>query len=274
MTQGQGKVRGSDRISLRMGITVSGTDAMGTVFVIDGKTILVSRHGAKILLPRKLAPHQEITILCHDTGKEADARVIGDIGQEEGGVYYGVAFIDPEAKVWGIEFPPMADGVEAVGRVILECGGCHTRELVYLDESELEVLENNKSLALHCKRCTDLSVFKLVSVEQGAPVPPPSVQIPPKPQDLRRERRREVRVITCVRSVDFGDDVVRSRNASRGGVCFESLRHYSKGTRVEVAIPYTPGGGNIFLVGHIVRIQHVPGGEVTLYGVQYAPRHI
>jgi len=266
------KVRASERISLRMGITVSGTDAMGTVFVVDGKTILVSRRGAKILLPRKLVPHQEIAVLCHDTGKEADARVIGDIGGEEDVVYYGIAFLDPEAKVWGIEFPPMAEGAEAVGRVVLECGGCHTRELVYLDESELEVLENNKSLALHCKRCTDLSVFKLATSDQGAPVPPPSAQIPPKPQDLRRERRREVRVVTCVRTIDFGDDVVRSCNASRGGVCFESLRHYSKGTRVEVAIPYTPGGGNIFLEGKIVRIQHVPGGEVTLYGVQYT-RH-
>ncbi|HEV2349387.1 MAG TPA: PilZ domain-containing protein [Terriglobia bacterium] len=265
------KVRGSDRISLRMGVTVSGADAMGTVFVADGKTILLSRHGAKILLPRKLAPHQEITILCHDTGKEADARVIGNIGQEEDGVYYGIAFIDPEAKIWGIEFPPIADGAEAVGRVILECGGCHTRELVYLDESELEVLENNKSLALHCKRCTDLSVFKMAAVEPGATAPP-AAQISTKPEDLRRERRREVRVITCVRSVDFGDDVVRSRNASRGGVCFESLRHYSKGIKVEVAIPYTSGGGNIFLEGHIVRIQHVPGGEMTLYGVQYSPR--
>lgn len=269
----QDKARGSDRISLRMGITVSGTDAMGAVFVMDGKTILLSRHGAKILLSRKLAPHQEITILCHDTGKEADARVIGNIGEEEAGIYYGIAFINPEARVWGIEFPPVAEGAEAVGRVILECGACHTRELVYLDESELEVLENNKSLALHCKRCTDLSVFKLAAVEAGAPVPPPSAQIPPKPQDLRRERRREVRVITCVRSVDFGDDVVRSRNASRGGVCFESLRHYSKGVKVEVAIPYTPGGGNIFLLGHIVRIQSVPGGEVTLYGVQYISRN-
>jgi PilZ domain len=265
--------RGSERISLRMGITVSGTDAMGTVFVVDGKTILIGRRGAKILLPRKLVPHQEISILCHDTGKEADARVIGNIGEEEGSVYYGVAFIDPEAKVWGIEFPPVAEGAEAVGRVVLECGGCHTRELVYLDESELEVLENNKSLALHCKRCTDLSVFKLAVGEAGVPVPPPAPKIPPKPQDLRRERRREVRVVTCVRSVDFGEDVVRSRNASRGGVCFESLRHYSKGTKVEIAIPYTPGGGNIFLIGHIVRIQHIPGGEVTLYGVQYAQRH-
>lgn len=268
----QEKVRASDRISLRMGITVSGTDAVGTAFVADGKTILVSRRGAKILLPRKLAPHQEITILCHDTGKEAVARVIGNIGQEEGGVYYGIAFIDPEAKVWGIEFPPIAEGAKAVGRVVLECGACHTRELVYLDESELEVLENNRSLALHCKRCTELSVFKLAAVEPGAQLPPPSAEIPAKPQELRRERRREVRVVTCVRTVDFGDDVVRSRNASRGGVCFESLRHYSKGTRIEVAIPYTPGGGNIFLVGHIVRIQHVPEGELTLYGVQYAPK--
>jgi PilZ domain len=269
---GKEVVRGSDRISLRMGLVVSGTDAMGTVFVVEGKTILLSRHGAKIMLPRKLAPHQEINIHCVDTGKEADGRVVGQIGQEEGGYYYGVAFINPEAKVWGIEFPPLDEGAQAVGRVILECGGCHVRELTYLDESELEVLENNKSLALYCKRCTDFSVFKRAAVDPSAIEAMPTVAAPAQIQDLRRERRRDVRVITCVRSVDFGDDIVRSRNASRGGLCFESARHYSKDIKVEVAIPYTPGGGNIFMTGRIVRIQHVPGGEVTLYGVSYFKR--
>ncbi len=268
----QDKPRASDRISLRMGIVVSGTDALGSVFVAEGKTILVSRHGAKILLPRKLAPHQEISILCVDTGKKADARVVGQIGKEEGGYHYGVAFISPEAKIWGIEFPPLDEGTEAVGRVILECGGCHMRELTYLDESELEVLENNNSLALYCKRCTDFSVFKKSTVEAGAAEAAPRVAPPAQVQDLRRERRRDVRVVTCVRSVDFGDDIVRSWNASRGGLCFESLRPYSKNTKVEVAIPYSPGGGNIFMVGHIVRIQRIPGAEVTAYGVAYVKR--
>jgi hypothetical protein len=269
---GDDKLRGSDRISLRMGVVVSGTDALGKVFVVNGKTILLSRHGAKILLPRILAPHQEINIHCVDTGKEADARVVGQIGQEEGAYFYGVAFIDPEAKVWGIEFPPLAEGAEAVGRVILECGGCHVRELTYLDESELEVLENNNSLALYCKRCTDFSVFKRATGTPGAGEAMPTVAAPAQTQDLRRERRRDVRVVTCVRSVDFGEDIVRSRNASRGGLCFESARHYSRDTKVEVAIPYTPGAGNIFMVGRIVRIQHVPGAEITLYGVAYVKR--
>lgn len=269
---GQEKVRGSDRVSLRMGLIVSGADAMGNVFVAEGKTILLSRHGAKILLQRKLAPHQEINIHCVDTGKEGDARVVGQIGQEEGGYYYGVAFINPETKIWGFEFPPLDESAEAVGRVILECGGCHVRELTYLDESELEVLENNQSLALYCKRCTDFSVFKRAAIEAGAAQTLPPVAAPAQTQDLRRERRRDVRVVTCVRSIDFGDDIVRSRNASRGGLCFESARHYSKGTKVEVAIPYTQGGGNIFMIGHIVRIQHVPEGKMSLYGVAYVKR--
>lgn len=266
------KGRGSDRITIRMGIIVSGNDAMGSVFVAEGKTVLLSRRGAKILLPRKLAPHQEINIHCVDTGKEGDARVVGQIGHEEGGYYYGIAFIEPESRIWGIEFPPVNDGAEAVGRVILECGGCHVRELTYLDESELEVLENNNSLALYCKRCTDFSVFKRATVEPGAAQTLPPIAAPAQTQDLRRDRRRDVRVVTCVRSVDFGDDIVRSRNASRGGLCFESTRHYSKGVKIEAAIPYTQGGGNIFMTGHIVRVQHIPGGELTAYGVAYVKR--
>lgn len=269
------KARRSDRISLELPITVAGTDALGSVFVMEGKTILVSRQGAKILLARKLAPHQEISIRCILTRREADARVVGQIGKNEESYYYGVAFLNPEVNIWKIEFPPLGEGDDAVGRVVLECGGCHIRELTYLDESELEVLEENQSLARHCKRCTDYTVWKKSSVEGGvveAPTHPLPVPAPARTADLRRERRRDVRVPVCVRREGADEEIVRSRNASRGGLCFESTRQYSKGARIEVAIPYTPGGGNIFLAGNVVRVQNDPGSGLTLYGVSYIRR--
>ena len=103
---------------------------------------------------------------------------------------------------------------------------------------------------------------------------PPSIPAPApaRTADLRRDRRRDVRVPVCVRSAAGGEDIVRSRNASRGGLCFESTREYLKGAKIEVAIPYTQGGGNIFLFGNIVRVQKDQGGQLTLYGVSYVRR--
>ena len=65
--------RSSDRVSLELTIEILATDAAGREFFDEGRTILVSRHGAKILFGRKLVPHQEITIRCIDSGQEAVA---------------------------------------------------------------------------------------------------------------------------------------------------------------------------------------------------------
>jgi rRNA maturation protein Nop10 len=261
----------SDRISVEMALVVAGSDLMGKTFMADGKTTLIGRQGANIVLPHMLAPHQEINVRCVETGKEADARVVGQLGQAEGSYTYSVEFLNPTSNPWGIEFPPAAEGDEAVGRVVLECGGCHIRELIYLNESELEVLETSNSLARHCKRCVDYTVWKKSTVEGGvietsAPAPVKTLE---RTGNERRESRREVHVTTCVRSVDFGDDIVKSRNASRGGLCFESNRQYSKGWKIEVAIPFTRGGANIFLSGQIARVQPTQDSSLTIYGVAY-----
>ncbi|HLY59822.1 MAG TPA: PilZ domain-containing protein [Terriglobia bacterium] len=263
----------TDRISVEMAIEVVGTDLMGRAFMADGKTILVGRQGANINLAQKLAPHQEINLRCIETSKEAEARVVGQIGQTENDYTYSIEFLEAEANPWGIEFPPIAEGEDAVGRVVLECSACHIRELTYLNESQLEVLETNNSLARYCKRCADYTVWKkstveISSTEAAAPAPAPA---PPakRTENLRREHRREVRVTTCIRSNEYHDDIVMSRNASRGGLCFESTRMYSKGWKIEVAIPYTRGGANIFLSAQIVRVQPAPSGELSVFGVAY-----
>jgi hypothetical protein len=121
---GRERLRRSDRISLEVPVIVAGKDAAGFVFVGDAKTILVSSQGAKILLARKPVPHHEISIRCVHTRREADARVVGQIGQEAKGYNYGGAFLDLGTNIWKIEFPPSAEGDEAVGRVVLECSGC------------------------------------------------------------------------------------------------------------------------------------------------------
>ncbi len=260
-------IRRSDRVSLELPIQVSGTDALGEAFLDNARTVLVARHGAKILLPRKLAPEQELTIKCVQSGQEAVARVVGQIGGGPEGFFYGISFGETIANPWGIDFPPLSESESAVGRVALECVRCHSREVIYLDKVELEVLEANQTLSRHCKRCVDTSLWKKPFAGVPSPGAPPCGPI--TGEERRREPRHALRVTACVRSLEFGEELVWTRNVSRGGLCFASKKRYVRGWQVEVAVPYSREGGNIFLPGRIAYAYQLPSSEVSAYGVCY-----
>ena len=264
--------RQGDRISVVLPIQVTGTNLFGDVFLCDGWTELVSQHGAKIALRQSLSPDQEITVRCLETGKEAVARVVGRINGKQKQNFYGISLLEPERSPWGISFPQRGDSAGAVGRILMECLACHARELAYLDGFELEVLESNAVLSRFCKRCRDSSMWgkSFDSVPTGTTS---TDAAPEESQEKRREVRRDVKVIVCVRSREFGEDLVRARNVSRSGLCFESRRPYEKNWEIEVAIPYSSGGGNIYLPARIARVQSLIHDSLNLFGVKYIRDH-
>ncbi len=266
------KPRRSDRVSIRLPLQISGSDVTGGPFLEEGRTIMVSRHGARIKLARSLAPEEEIVIRCLQTGREAAARVVGLIRGGPAISVYGIALLDPDADPWGIDFPNLAEGEDAYGRVLLECIHCHTRKVAYLDAAELEVLEANRSLTRYCGRCTATSVWRRSFAETlgpELPVPEPPPPAPVEVKEKRRERRSPLRVRACVYSRDYGEHIVRTKDVSRSGLSFESQKLYGKNWNVQVAVPYDPRGGNIFLSARIVRVQHI-SEDLKLYGVAYS----
>ncbi len=267
------KSRQSDRVSVALPIQVTGTDIFGDIFRCEGRTELVSEYGAKILLRQKLSPEQEITVRCPETGKEAAARVVGRINGRQKENSYGIALLRPDGDLWGISFPPRGDSAAAVGRIVLECLACHTRELAYLDAFELDALESKGGLSRYCRRCRDTAMWK--KSFDSVPVPPASpVAAPENGQERRREARRNLKVIACIRSQEFGEDLVRARNVSRSGLCFESRRPYQKDWEIQVAIPYSSGGGNIFLPARIARVQPLRHEVLNLCGVTYVRKYL
>jgi hypothetical protein len=275
--------RRSDRVSLAIPVEVMGNDLSGEFFKQEGRTLIVSRHGAAIVVNRKLVPHQEITIRCLPTKQEADAQVVGQVGGQEGSYIYGMAFLDPTVNIWNIHFPPKAEGEQAAGRLLLECGGCHTREVAYLHELEVEVYEANKSLSRSCKTCRDYTIWKESAYEappeREAPTPLPEAAgrpaaPAPRTQNERKHVRLGVKLQACVRHAGFEDEIVATENVSRGGMCFKSHKIYLEGSRIDVAIPYSPYGANIFVPARIMRVQEITGENMKLYGVMYlkAPR--
>ncbi len=281
--------RRSDRIASAIPIEILGTDISGEYFVQRAETVVLSRHGAAILVNRRLAPTQEMVIRHLEDNREAEFRVVGQIGQREGGHVYGIAFLDQNVDFWGIVFPPTAPAEQAVGRALLQCGGCGNREVTYLNEFELEVFQANRIITLHCKRCRDMTLWREAEYEaRGKDVTPPvparstahsdpglenpnvlGVQEEPRTENDRKHFRVRTTMTACVRRAGFEDEVVNSQNVSRGGFCFRSRRTYVLGANVDVAVPFTADSANIFTPARIVRVRALHADEETEYGVSY-----
>jgi PilZ domain len=260
-------VRRSDRVQMELAVSISGTENDGRGFLEQAKTIVLSRHGAKILISRKLTPDQEVNLRCLRTRKETVARVIGQIASQSDGFVYGLQFLDPEVNMWSIEFVALDESASAAGRVVLECLHCKTRQVIHLDEFEVEVLEMNQLLSRPCARCRDTTMWRPSAdpslPDQGATTPAP------RTRNDRKFLRLNMQVPACVRTSRYGEDVVTTVNFSRGGVRYKSKRGYTVGEVVDVSLPYSPGNANIFTPTRILYAEEIVPEGVSVYGAQY-----
>jgi len=160
--------RRSDRVSLTVLLEVSGTDSQGQEFKETGKTLIVSRRGAMIVVGRELKPDQEIHIqrkAPSEAHRQTQARVVNEMGHQRDGNLYSIEIVDPEIDLWGVDFPALPEDSEAVARMLLECTYCHAREVAYLNEVELRAFEANRGIARHCKACRVPSIWTQVPHE-------------------------------------------------------------------------------------------------------------
>ena len=98
------KKRRSGRIIIELPIHISGTDVNGKGFSVLTHTLILSRHGAKILLEKALIEGQEIIISSPGNQKEAEARVVRLFAKEPEGYSYGIEFLGQESNYWDISF--------------------------------------------------------------------------------------------------------------------------------------------------------------------------
>ena len=277
-----GKRRRSDRVSLSLPIIVSGTDiAGGRDFVENARTQLVSRTGATIVLSRVLGPEQTVFIKCLPTRKEAEARVVGQLGIQLDCHIYGVAVLNPEVELWGVRFPDISQADKALGRVCLQCISCQTREVCYLSEVELEVFDVNHNLGRSCNHCREWTLWKEVPQDFAEPPAAPdatssatpeaaaALAPPPETKNQRRFTRTNLRKQACVRQPGSDPDVVNVLDMSRGGIRFESKRIYRRFSWVEIAVPYIGGGAaEVFVPGRIASVREGKEGKHQ-YGIEY-----
>ena len=270
--------RSSDRVSLFSAIRVRGNDAAGEAFSVEAKTALVTQHGAAILINRELASNQHVNIRCYGMETEAEARIVGRIEKRPEGILYGAQFLDPALNPWNIKFPSSGPATEAVGRLLLECGQCHRRELVYLDEMELEVFGANQCLSRFCSDCQLLTTWKAtpqeVVEEASAPSSPVKIDSPsgliPRTRNDRKYVRVRMKLKACIRHPELGEEVVDCEDVSKGGICFLSEKQYTRDAMIEAAVPYLSGQANIFTRARIANVRPAKDGKgPNKYGVSY-----
>jgi hypothetical protein len=265
--------RQSDRVIIELMVWLSAKDVAGEEFSEQARTLAISRHGATIVVDRKLAPGQQVTLSRGGNDRTAQARVVGQIGGQAHGLIYGIALPDAGTKLWGIRFPPLAEADQAVLRLLLECTVCQTREVLYLNELEAEVFEANRGLSRPCQRCSAWTDWIQSPHEATAEPSEATKPSAPAQSKLTQEKRKDVRVPlrkqACVRHPGFGEEVVAVEDISRGGLSFVSKKSYLEGSRVEVAVPYSPTTANIFIAGRIVRSRELPEKGFRSYGVAY-----
>jgi hypothetical protein len=154
----------------------------------------------------------------------------------------------------------------------MECSFCQRREVVYLNEMELKSFEIRKCAARVCRHCDAPSIW--IEAHSEASVEEAQAQSSRTGNDERvvprRNRTRvKARVLACIRRRGFQEEVAVCEDLSKGGISFRSRNHYPEGTRLEVAVPYTPGAGAIFVPIRIVFSQPIASAGLFRHGAAY-----
>jgi PilZ domain-containing protein len=266
-------LRESDRVSFRMPLEASWFTSTGMPVKQTAQTLLVSRNGGVIRLAEKLLTGQEISLRRQSEGdqvKSARARVVAEIDHETEGFLYAIHILDPRSDFWDIEFPAPRDGEDALARLLMECSLCQRREVVYLNEMEVKSFEIRKCVARHCRFCDSPSVWVEAQSEPKFMESLPSRSAVEDRVVPRRNRTRvKARVLACIRRRGFQEEVAVCEDLSKGGISFRSRNQYPEGSRVEVAVPFTPGAGAIFVPIRIVFSQAIPSAGLYRHGASY-----
>ncbi len=271
------------RTSKEVAIRLIGCDARGREFVEQTKTVVLSHYGASILSTHKLGVEQELVVIQEHNNREAEIRVVGEIGYEDGLHTYGVTFLDPDIDFWGIEFHSATDAYTSDASMLLQCNICGRREGIDLDSPESDIYAIHDGLIRDCKHCHRSTLWKRSPAEApesvGAPqfvagsaesAPPVKrAPLPAGSKNRRQHMRIKVNFTGCVRNYGSEEDIVVRENVSRGGLCFKSSRCYDKTAAIEVAAPYTPGSTDIPVSARIVHVQEIPEEKMFRYGAQY-----
>jgi len=100
------EMRRSKRVALRLPIQVRWTPPGDFAITEETTTLVVNAHGALISLAMKVKPGTRIFVRNRTVADDKECRVVRVQEKHEGKSEVGVEFLRPDAKFWGLEFPP------------------------------------------------------------------------------------------------------------------------------------------------------------------------
>jgi hypothetical protein len=154
------KLRRSGRISKSVPILLIGSDTDGRMFSEETRTVVLSLHGAGVISFHKLLAEQELVLRSLETNREAEIRVVGEIGMQGDKHTYGVAFVDDYLDFWQMEFPPPPSPQERPLELLLECSTCGNTVTLLNGDFEFDVCAIHGGLVRHCTECGFATVWK------------------------------------------------------------------------------------------------------------------
>ncbi len=170
-------VRSSSRIPKEIPILLIGSDLDGKVFSEPTNTVLLSLHGAGIVSHHKLSPEQELILRCPDRNIEAEIRVVGHLGSQQGIYTYGVAFVDPILQFWDVDFPPMSPAEMERGLLSLVCNSCKSLEKIDDTGIEADIFATGDGVLRFCLRCGTTTLWKPAQPHASPAVNPESLPL-------------------------------------------------------------------------------------------------
>jgi len=255
---------------LQLPVEVIGADLYGQQFFERTRTLTIHRDGVSILLANTLGPDSEVILRNPETDEEALAFVVGQAREDNTGHVYGLAYLNPPADPWHMQFP----APQTARMVQLECKSCHYVCTLALSSIEVEIFEATRELTHTCKNCNSSRTWRETSREAIVKEPDkslskdPNLRLAVSPmEERRRNKRMAMKTTACIRFSGV-EVVVACEDISKEGFRFTSHKEYPEGTRVEAAVPYTKSSTNIFCLSSIVYCLKMPDGQFR-HGVNY-----
>ena len=98
--------RRSQRVLLRIPVSVIGTDPAKKMVRESTYTLVVNAHGALIQLELAVRVGQVVILQNPETGEEQSCRIIRRDSVAEGKSQVAIEFLKPASKFWRVAFPP------------------------------------------------------------------------------------------------------------------------------------------------------------------------
>jgi hypothetical protein len=270
--------RRSERVLLRIPIEVKGTDAEGKPFTEKTFTLVINRHGARIALKTAVQPEARITITNRQMARSSPFRVVGRTSKSLGeGPEWGVECLEPGVNFWGISFPEKvtAPAPQELVDALVECVACGSRELAQLTLEEYRTVITRGLVRRDCPGCGEMTEWRFGFAEAGpeeAVPAQPSAAAAPSPvaagAERRRAKRLTVKLPVRIRLQDGSEEVTRTENLSKTGVCFSSALLIRPQDRILLTVGYTPGGSEEEIPARVAWRREMEGGGRALYGVR------